>query len=103
MPRGANFAVDGASICTEPSCSASISSLSLYSDELGKTSIVTLPLVYFSASSLNFSAPLPLGVSLATTWLKLMTIGHGDPGSHQKNRIADDRQHQFTHEILLPN
>src|SRR5215475_10805296 len=35
----------------------------------------TLPLVYFSASSLNFSAPLPLGVSAATTWLNLITIG----------------------------
>ncbi len=30
-PRGPNFDSDGASICTEPSCSASISSLSLYS------------------------------------------------------------------------
>src|SRR5438874_2251289 len=36
---------------------------------------MTLPLVYFSASSLNLSEPLPLGVSGATTWLNLMTIG----------------------------
>src|SRR3954469_10258311 len=33
------------------------------------------PFVYFSASSLNLSAPLPLGVSGATTWLNLITIG----------------------------
>jgi uncharacterized Ntn-hydrolase superfamily protein len=35
---------------------------------------LTLPFVYLSASSLNFSAPFPFGVSLATTWLNLMTI-----------------------------
>src|SRR5262249_6836924 len=56
-------------------CSASSSSLSLYSVELGYTSTFTRPLVYFSASSRNLSAPLPLGVSSATTWLNLITIG----------------------------
>ena len=39
------------------------------------TSTFTLPPVYFSASSRNLSAPLPFGVSGATTWLNLMTIG----------------------------
>src|SRR3954453_9062289 len=74
-PSGANFAVEGASICTEPSCSASISSLSLNNDEFGYTSTFTLPPVYLSASYLNLSTPLPFGVSLATTWLNLMMIG----------------------------
>src|SRR4029077_3996560 len=40
----------------------------------GYTSTLTLPSVYFSASSLNFSAALPLDVSEATTWLNLMTV-----------------------------
>jgi hypothetical protein len=31
--------------------------------------------VYFSPSSLNFSEPLPFGVSGATTWLNFRTIG----------------------------
>ncbi len=31
--------------------------------------------MYFSASSLNFSAASPFGVLGATTWLKLITIG----------------------------
>ena len=31
--------------------------------------------VYFSASSLNFSAACPFGVLVVTTWLNLMTIG----------------------------
>src|SRR5258707_830280 len=37
--------------------------------------MTALPLVYFSASSLNLSEPLPFGVSGDTTWLNLMTIG----------------------------
>ena len=74
-PSGPNLASDGASICTEPSDSASISSPSLYSVEFGYTSTLTLPGSAFSASSLNFSAPLPFGVSWATTWLNLMMMG----------------------------
>jgi len=36
---------------------------------------LTLPLVNSSAFLAKNSAALPLGVSLATTWLNLMTIG----------------------------
>src|SRR5438105_15534990 len=74
-PSGPNLATDGASICTDPSCSASISSPSLYSWLLGNTSTLTRPLLRSSASFLNCSAPLPFGVSSATTWLNLMTTG----------------------------
>ncbi len=74
-PSGPNLASEGASICTEPNCSASISSPSLKSELLGYTSTLTRPLVRSSASCLKRSAPLPLGVSSATTWLNLMTIG----------------------------
>src|SRR4030095_5507462 len=74
-PSGPNFASEGASIWTEPSCSASISSPSLNSELFGYTSTLTRPLVRSSASCLNRSAPLPFGVSMATTWLNLMTIG----------------------------
>ena len=61
--------------CTSPSSSASSSLASPNSCELGKTCTCTLPGSFFSASSLNFSAPWPLGVFSATTWLNLMTIG----------------------------
>src|SRR6185295_3064671 len=36
---------------------------------------LTRPFVYCSANSLNLLAPLPFGVSGATTWLNLMLIG----------------------------
>src|SRR5437867_3228546 len=74
-PSGPNFATDGANICTEPSCSASISSPSLNSELFGYNSTLTRPLVRSSASFLKYSAPLPLGVSTATTWLNLMMVG----------------------------
>src|SRR6476469_9614625 len=74
-PSGPNFASEGARICTDPNCSASISSPSLNSALFGYTSTLTRPLVRSSASFLKYSAPLPLGVSTATTWLNLMTIG----------------------------
>src|SRR3569833_473513 len=74
-PSGPNLASDGASICTAPSCSASISSLSLYSVLLGYTSTLTRPWVAFSASSLKRMAAWPFGVFGATTWLNLITIG----------------------------
>ena len=74
-PSGPNFATEGASIWTEPSCSASISSPSLNSELFGYTSTFTRPFVRSSASFLKYSAPLPFGVSTATTWLNLMTIG----------------------------
>src|SRR3954452_20714549 len=74
-PSGPNLASDGASICTAPICSASSSSLSLYSVELAYTSTLTLPLVSSPARLAKNSDALPLGVSLATTWLNLITIG----------------------------
>src|ERR1700690_1387707 len=56
----------------------------------------TLPLVYFSASSLNLSAPLPFGVSFATTWLNLMMIGDWAmpvPGAMKMAAAAAARSH----------
>src|SRR3569623_1907865 len=47
-----------------------------------------MPLVYFSASSLNFSAPLPFGVSLATTWLNLMMMGSALAGPARPSASA---------------
>ena len=48
------------------------------------------PLVRSSASFLKYSAALPLGVSMATTWLNLMTIGccacAGEGKSERKRR-----------------
>lgn len=47
----------------------------LYSWLLGYRLTCTRPRVRDSASSLNFCAALPLGVSGATTWLNLITTG----------------------------
>src|SRR3990167_4000811 len=73
-PSGPNLANEGASICTEPICRASISSLSLYKALLAYTSTLTLPLVNSAAFLAKNSEALPLGVSTATTWLNLMTV-----------------------------
>jgi PAS domain-containing protein len=65
-PSGPNLASDGASICTAPSCSASISSLSLYSVAVGVD--LDLDLAAWSARRrflAKNSAALPLGVSMA--------------------------------------
>ncbi len=46
--------------------------------------------MYFSASSLNFSAAAPFGVLVATTWLNLMMIGDcADAGPARANAATD--------------
>jgi hypothetical protein len=77
-----------------------LQSLKLFKVELGNTSTLTLPPVYFSASSWNFSAPLPFGVSGATTWLNLMTIGCWALASPQKTIVTTAKADRIVLRII---
>ena len=59
----------------------------------------------FSASSLNFSAALPFGVSAATTWLNLMMIGCCASAVPAANDAASGEREPMTcfHELLQWN
>src|SRR5690606_33789451 len=53
----------------------------------------TLPGRSFSATSLNLSAPCPLGVDSATTWLNLTMIGCAAAGIENASAAAPARIH----------
>src|SRR5690606_2099777 len=71
-------------ICTSPSSRASISLPSPKSCEFENTWTSTLPGSAASASSLNLSAPWPLGVFSATTWLNFTMMGWSASAADEK-------------------
>ena len=103
-PSGPNLASDGASICTEPSCSASISSPSLNSELFGIDLDLDAALGALLGELLEVLGALALGRVDGDDVAELdddRLLGHGDAGRRQHRRRGGDHNKTQLHAFLL--